>query len=548
MRRSKVKWIFLLVLILIAGTYYYVTIPAFNIHSRGFWLFLLGFAVVGMIVYTIRMKFRSMREFRKSKGIKAGIWIMIGIGAFFLGGSALSSPTINANRYQQLMKPQARDFVEDIKQINYKHIPILDKDTAEVLGNRKMGNMLDMVSQFEVSTIYSQINYQGNPVRVSPLVYADTVKWFTNQSKGIPAYIKIDMATQDTELVHLEKPIRYSESDHLNRNIYRHLRFSRPTYIFDEISFEIDDDGTPYWICPVKQYKIGLFGGQSIGRVVLCNAQTGKVTDYTVENCPAWVERVFPADLIVQLYDYHGSLINGYFNSVFGQKGCLKTSDGYNYLAMDNDMWVYTGITSVNSDESNVGFILVNQRTMETRYYAVNGAGERSAMASAEGQVQHLGYKAVFPLILNISNEPTYLIALKDGAGLVKKYAMVNIQKYQNVAVGNTVAECEKEYALLLSSNDNVKEGDNSALKASGMISKIAQSVVGGNSHFYITLSGRSELFDISFADFMEIVTYDVGDRIAIEYIRGNPLCLVTKIAKNESDEGLDKSLNKGIN
>ena len=134
-----------------------------------------------------------------------------------------------------------------------------------------------------------------------------------------------------------------------------------------------------------------MFGGQTIGRVVLCNAVTGECQDMPVEDCPTWVDRVYPADLLIQLYDYHGTLVNGFINSVLGQKGCLKTTEGYNYLAMDDDVWVYTGVTSVSGDRSNVGFVLMNQRTRETKYYEVAGAEEYSAMESAEGQVQNLG-------------------------------------------------------------------------------------------------------------------------------------------------------------
>ena len=270
-----------------------------------------------------------------------------------------------------------------------------------------MGSMVDMVSQFDADNIYSQINYQDNPVRVTPLKYASLIKWFTNRSEGIPAYIRINMATQETELVKLDEGIKYTTSEHFNRNIYRHLRFAHPTYIYGELSFEIDEKGVPYWIAPVKKYNIGLFGGETVGKVVLCNAVTGEMKTYDVEDVPQWVDRVYSADLLVQLFDYYGTLKHGFLNSVLSQKDCLETTDGYNYLALEDDVWMYTGVTSVNGDQSNVGFVLSNQRTMETRYYEVEGATEAAAMSSAEGQVQNLKYTATFPLLLNISGEPT---------------------------------------------------------------------------------------------------------------------------------------------
>lgn len=543
-------------ILLLAFVYYYITLPAINIHESGFWFFLGTVVVLLLVIYAIRKKLRSPQEIKSSKVMKAGMLLILAIIVVYGVGTLLSSPIINAKKYQQLVAPEERDFTEDIKEISYDQIPLLDKDSAELLGNRKMGSMVDMVSQFEVSGLYSQINYQGQPYRVTPLVYASGIKWLTNQKEGIPAYIRIDMATQNTELVKLDKPIKYSESEYFNRNIYRHLRFKYPTYMFDQLSFEIDDEGTPYWICPVKKFNIGLFGGQTIGRVVLCNAQTGETTDYKIEDCPQWVDRAYPADLLLELYNYHGMLKNGFLNSVLGQKGCLKTTDGNNYLALDDDVWVYTGVTSVSGDKSNVGFVLMNQRTMETRYYVCDGAQERSAMDSAEGQVQNLKYQAAFPLLLNISNQPTYFMALKDGAGLVKKYAMVNVQKYQTVAIGDTVAECEKNYEKLLADHGIASgAGTESDISMTGTIEKMAQAVIEGNSHFYITLGGEGAavtgleagqneqkfIFDIPVTEYPEIVGYDIGDTLTVHFIPGEPISIVTALGDKKPETGVDK-------
>ena len=529
------KVLFVLLAVLAAGAYYYVTLPAVNIHSAGFWFFLIGAlaAITAVItLYKILKTKTEIIELKQSKVLKILIGVTVAAVAVFLLGSLLSSEIINAKKYQQLMTVQDGDFATEIAPADFKSVPLLDKDSARLLGNRKMGTMVDMVSQFEVSPLYTQINYQGKPVRVSPLVYASPIKWIANQADGIPAYIMIDMATQDTQCVRLPEGqyIKYSAAEFFNRNIYRHLRFNYPTYIFDELSFEIDDEGTPYWICPVKQFNVGLFGGQTIGKVVLCNALTGETICYDIENVPTWVDHVYSANLLIKLYDYHGVLKNGYLNSLLSQKGCLMTTDGYNYIVKDDDVWVYTGVTSVSGDESNVGFVLMNQRTMESRYYACPGAEEYSAMDSAQGQVQHLGYVSTFPLLLNVSGEPTYFMALKDGAGLVKMYAMVNIAKYQNVAIGETVAECVKDYQSLLKQNgiSSADSGAGSEVKAA--IEKISPVVIEGNSHYYVTLTGKKEIFDVDVSVFPEIVTYDVSDVITFTYLEGTILCEVTGI------------------
>ncbi len=538
MKHKKGKLLIVLAVLLLIGVYYYVSLPAINIHASGFWMFIVAMLVLALLVCagkTIRIQtrddVRNLRHAIKEKKLLKVIAGAIGLVlVIFLIGTILSSPIVNANKYQQLLEPETGNFAEDIDQVDYNQIPLLDKDSAELLGNRKMGSMVDMVSQFEVSSLYSQINYQGRPVRVTPLVYASPIKWITNQRNGIPAYISIDMATQNTELVKVPEGIKYSESEYLNRNIYRHLRFHYPTYIFDQLSFEINDEGIPYWICPVKDFTIGLFGGQTIGKVVLCNAVTGECESMDVEDCPTWVDRVYPADLLIQLYDYHGTLKNGFINSVLGQKGCLKTTDGYNYLAQDDDVWVYTGVTSVSGDRSNVGFVLINQRTRETRYYEVAGAEEFSAMESAEGQVQNLGYQATFPLLLNISKEPTYFIALKDNAGLVKKYAMVNIQKYQNVAIGDTVATCEQTYIKMLKSGGGSADSGEISEEITGTIHRIAQGVVDGNTHFYVVLENSDLIFDVPIVEYMQIVKYEEGEKISFTYVEGDPVCTVLSI------------------
>lgn len=517
------------------AVYYYVTIPAINIHSSGTWGVMLLLLVAAMALLLARQLKKdrqsnvegTMFQFRlKDVGMPVKLLggVTLALCLVYVIGSLLSSPFFNAAKYQRLLNIEERAFTEDIQEVDYKTIPLLDKDSAALLGNRKMGSMVDMVSQFEVSGDYAQINYQGKPVRVTPLTYASPVKWLTNQKNGIPAYILIDMTTQNTECVKLTEGIKYSKGEYFNRNIYRHLRFRYPTYIFDEqIFFEIDEEGTPFWVCPVKKFNIGLFGGQTVGRVVLCNAQTGECVDYAVDEVPQWIDKVYSAELLVNLYDYSGLLKHGYWNSLLGQRDCLQSTHGYNYIALEDDVWVYTGVTSVSGDQSNVGFVLMNQRTMETRYYKVEGAIENSAMSSAEGQVQNLGYKATFPLLLNIADEPTYFMALKDGAGLVKKYAMVNVQKYQWVAIGDTVQECEKNYMDLLNTNGIVSTVSESYKSVSGRIESISPVVLEGNSHYYICIVGQEDIYDVDMSDreLVRIVKYQVGDQVAFEYLEG---------------------------
>ncbi len=500
------RWI--ISLIIIALSYWFV-LPPLNWRSRDFWSFLIWSVIVVVAINAFSQVFGFLKT-TLNQGIKidakthlnlSGLGTpvkVVGIGlaaiiALSIIASIIGAEIFNAKAYNNLITITNGDFTEDVAEINMDQIPIVDRDTASRLGQRKLGEMSDLVSQFEIQDIYTQINYRGKPVRVTPLQYGDAIKWLNNQKNGIPAYITVDMTTQETNLVRLDDGIKYSESEYFMRDLNRVLRFKYPTKIFGDISFEIDDDGTPYWVASTVDYKIGVWSGKDINGAVLLNAVTGESKFYTLKEIPTWVDQIFESDLVIEQLVYNGKYRSGYWNSVFGQRGVLQPTDGYNYLAIDDDVYLYTGMTSVTSDESNVGFVLTNLRTKETKFYAIPGAEEYSAMSSAEGQVQHLKYSSTFPLLLNVSNRPTYFVSLKDAAGLVKMYAFVDVNQYQIVGTGNSVEAAQSDYISKLKTEnvtDNIKPD-----ALAGVIEKINSAVVDGNTIYYIKLEGNDSIY-----------------------------------------------------
>ena len=553
----KTLIVLIAVLVAIIAIAYWWFHPPINIHSSDLWVFLAIFVILPSFI-TFRTISRSYatgdgkreRSEKKAARFKHLSWVPVAVAVVGIVG-AVASYSIwpgNAEKYASLLHVEDSDFASDIQEVDYNSIPVIDKESSVLLGNRTLGEIPEYVSQFEISNIYSQINYQGRPVRVSPLEYADLFKWFYNKDTGVPAYVLVDMASQDTQVVRLDQPIYYVDSEPLERNIDRYVQLKYPFYMFEEKSFEIDEDGTPWWICPVQDRTIGLFGGETISRVVLVNASTGETQDYAIGDVPQWVDRAYPSDLVVQQYNWYGSLKGGWLNSWLGQSGVVQTTPGtdgnagYNYIAKDDDVWLYSGVTSATADNAIVGFVLVNQRTAETHYYSVAGATEESAMKSAEGQVQNLGYHASFPLLLNINGQPTYFMALKDDAGLAKKFAMIDIQRYQNVAIGDTVADCQKSYKALLATNGAVGAVDESSLqKADGQIRTISQAVVDSNTHFYLTLEGDGNIYDFPLPSMIDVVRYGVGDDIAFTCVDGDPTCTVQSI-ESSAPGGSDAS------
>lgn len=516
-----------LIVTIVAGfIYFYVELPPINLHSAAFYSFFLFLSVVYCITAVITSGIYRQAENGKTfwKLLKGSCIVpLIVIGAVFViyvVGGLLSSVIIRSGAYAKLITVETGDFIQDIEEISFDQIPMLDRDSAEKLGDRKLGELADMVSQFEVADNYTQINYKGRPVRVTPLRYGDIFKWLNNRSAGLPAYLIIDMVTQEVDVVRLPEGMHYTTAEHFSRNLYRHLRFQYPTYIFNEPTFEIDEEGTPYWVCPRIVKRIGLFGGTDIQGAVLVNAITGESQYYT--DIPTWVDGVYSAEIIMDQYDYYGTYQGGFINSLFGQKNVTVTTEGYNYIAANDDVYVYTGVTSAGSDESNIGFILTNQRTKQTTFYSIAGAEEFSAMNSAEGVVQHLNYSATFPLLLNISNQPTYFMALKDYAGLVKMYAMVNVQQYQIVATGASVEECQSNYYKLLRQN-KLDTGEAPILPAdedtvTGIVTALRSAVIDGTTMYYVTLDAGNIVYCISAGEVEKVILLNVGDRITITY------------------------------
>ncbi len=568
---SHTLWRILISAILIFALYY-VELPPLHLRSKNFWGFLFqciiillvinGFAVIRDLFSNIQLDglrgIHAMNLRQTSKPFLIGAIALLLIIAIQFIGNFIGHPLLHSRAYTNLIDVQDGDFAADVAEISMNQIPVVDKTSAQKLGNRKLGEMSDLVSQFEIMDAYTQINYHGTPYRVTPLQYGDPIKWFYNHAEGLPAYVMVNMVTQETSLERLDDGMKYSPSEYFFRNINRHLRFSYPTKIFDfsDVSFEIDEENTPYWVAPVIDYKIGFWDGKDICGAVLVNAITGENTYYKLEDIPSWVDQVFISDLIVSQLDYHGMYQNGFFNSIFGQKGVKQTTDGYNYLAIGDDVYLYTGMTSVTSDESNTGFMLVNLRTKDARYYSVPGATENSAMTSAQGQVQQMNYEATFPILLNISNRPTYFLSLKDNAGLVKMYAFVDVEQYQIVGTGSTVKTAMTNYATALGMESGEAIDKNESSKSeestspeelpeadasiSGTIQDVSSAVVNGNTCYYFRLQeDRDVIYRASIQISSELPFLHEGDSVTFDYSGEGDVRTVCQIhlAKEQTNE-----------
>ena len=525
MSRGKATVISLIITVVFGFLYFYFQLPAINIHSGDLYVFIILICLVWCVSSLILGGFRanSAKEYVKTARKKAAVpfYIICLCLLVVVVGSLVGWKLFRAHDYAALLPIEQGDFTEDVAEISFDQIPMLDDASANVLATRRLGELSDLVSQFEVNPESYQINYHGRPVRVTYLNYGDVFKWWNNQSAGIPAYLVIDMVTQEVEVARIDQGIRYSPSEYFFRDLDRYLRFHYPTLMFSDVNFEVNEEGEPYWVATVITKRIGLFGGEDVTGAVLLNAVTGESEYLDMADIPQWVDRVATADLILEQYNYYGLYQGGFWNSLFGQSGCTETTSHYNYIAQDDDVWMYTGVTSVTGDRGNIGFILVNQRTKEARYYPCAGADEASAMSSAQGAVQQYSYVATAPLLLNTGGQPTYFMALKDASQLVKMYAMVNVQQYDAVATGTSVEQCVDNYINLLAERGittDMPDSNVGSSTVSGTVADVRSAVQDGNTIFYINLEGSGVYYSISAANAPEAVILNVGDEVTITY------------------------------
>lgn len=524
-------FIVILFTILFSGILYYFMLPPINPSSFAFWIYLvliIGFYTLIAACSNLKIEnniliTKTPRQNDKFKYIWYG-FIVIFLAISFV--NIINSPIFSAKSYyNRIFVNETGVFENGVPLVDTSKLPLLDKDSSSKLGDRVMGQMPDLVSQFTVSDLYTQINYNDEITRVTPLEYANVIKYFTNHKSGVPGYIKVNSVTGKTELVRLDQGMKYMPSAILNENLYRKLRFSYLTEIFGEASFEIDNEGNPYWIVPTLKYTgVGL--KKEVSGVIILDPKTGSSKKYNVGEIPSWVDHVYPSDLIIEELDDWGTYKNGFINSIFGQKGVVNTTDGYNYTVMNDDVYLYTGITSVASDESNIGFILCNLRTKETFFYSVSGAEEYSAMESAKGQVQQMNYDSTFPLLINLNNKPTYLLSLKDKAGLVKMYALVDVADYQKVVVTDSSEGIEKAIKNYLG---NSVIGTNEKT-ADIIINKINEVTIDGNTYYYL-LDFDNNKYKASIKINSNVLPFlEVNSKINITYIDNEEIKEITKI------------------
>lgn len=524
----------------------YLVMPAWNIRSAGMWGFVLLISIIASMIFVIFesiSKDKNRKKYFEKYCVTLAcvtVSVIVLVGMLICG--ITSSHMFNADNYHNIIDIEEGNFNEDIPKVSENiQISIVDVATATKVGDRTVGSIKN-ATWYEVDDEYNLIKYQGKYYRISELNYGGLFKYNKAKYDGIPGYVLVDAETQEAKYVELENPIRYSPSAHFSYLLKRHLRNQYPSYMFDKSFFEIDDEGKAYYITGVERPSIGVYGGKKVESFIITDASTGESKEYKTEDLPKWVDHAYSLDYLMRVTDNNQAYINGYWNSLFSQTGVNVTTyeykgdefDGYNTAINANgDIVFYTGVTPASGAESNLGFILANPRTGKITYYTCPGAEESSAQNAAQGLVQNLGYTATFPTILNVDGEETYLMFLKDKAGLVQRYALANIKDYTKVVQAETFEEALESYKEKIGTTvlGGSTEKDEIQL-LEGIIQEIYQAQIEGCTYYYYIIEGSTELYMSSIKNSNKQVILKPTDKITIEYKQSSEkgVCLVTKI------------------
>lgn len=540
----------LVVTALFTGACLYLFCPAINLHNPGLWI-LAAFAVAVLIFVYQAASGQLLPPVRKGKKAKAATadlaerhkikWsslYLIPVAILAVTGiiALFGSPVFNATDYAAILTAQESDFSADLSEsVGTDSIALMDTASAQMLGDREIGSLSDVVSQFDVAWDYTQIDFGGKPIKVAPLEYAGFFKWVNNSPKGVGGYVTVDPVSMSASFRRCDG-MKYVPSAYFDQDAARHLWSQYPSLMLDNLHFEIDEEGNPYYVASIMEKTVGLFGGRTVSGCLVLDPVTGETVRYDVAEIPRWVDVVFDGYLICDQYNWNGLYQNGFWNSLFAKKDCKQVTTYYvsdiaeeeedaapvsdfGYIAKDGDIWIYTGITSVNGDSSNIGFLLANERTGESRYYVIAGADEKSAMAAAEGEVQEKRYQASFPSLINIDGQPTYIMVLKDSGGLVKLYATVNVEQYNLVTTAPTQAECIAKYKALLGIDaPDAPQGDTAEVTVK--LAAIHSIVVDGDTYFYL-VDTEDNIYKAKAADHERLLLVKKGDTLTLTHSGG---------------------------
>ena len=534
-----------LLLFIAAAVLVYINMPVVSYGFLGFPILLMFLIVLWIVITNLKTinTIGNTNDIQQLQNIKATKIPLFLLGVLFIYATVIpaitSWPLLRTNDYRNLIGKieTGKALSNHMLPISLDKIRVVDQSLAEILGDKVLGSQSALGSQVTLGTFNIQ-KVNNGLYWVAPLMHSGFFKWQKN-SQGTNGYVMVNATNErDVKLVQevagKKVFIKYQSEAYFFDNLERHLYLHGYWNVgLTDYSFEIDDAGHPYWVVTKYKKTIGFQGEEAQG-IVVVNAETGELNEYEIKDAPKWVDRIQPASFIENQLNNWGEYVKGYWN--FSNENKLKITEPVSLVyGDDNDAYWYTGLTSVGADEATVGFVLVNSRTKKAIWYKQSGATEFAAQNSAKGKVQEKGFSASSPIPYNINNIPTYVMTLKDNGGLVKMYAMVAIEDYTIVGVGNTLREALMAYKNAFNTTGNKINAKSKTEKMAlhSIISRINNDVKNGNSYYYFTLKNSTKVFIGSSQISNDFPISNIGDSVEITFDNDNQDIIDVSTFKN---------------
>lgn len=514
-------WLPILISLILAGFFFYFEMPVLSLK---FTQWIVPFIIILLPLTMIA----AIRRYIGYLIILMIVWLIF--VPFF------STGIFNSKAYRNMIgKVDSTNFTDLVSPVNLNQVPIVDLAFASSLADKKLGDDFALGSRVKLGTPTIQM-VKGNLYWVAPLLHSGFFKWLGNRANGTPGYIMVSATNpQDVSFIREidGKPINviYQRNAYFGQNLYRHLYLNGYTNIgMAGDTFELDDNGEPYWTITTYKHKVGVLAPEATALVTV-HAQTGKIAEYPLiktaagyddSKIPAWVDRVQPSYFVMPQLSWWGKYVRGFWNTLFGKRDMLMITEGYNVIyGQDERSYFYTGLSSVGSDEGTVGFTLIDTRNKSTHLYRVSGATEYAAMRSAEGKVQNFRYSATFPILVNLNAKPTYFMTLKDSAGLVKMFCFVSVKDFSLVGVGESIKAARDSYQMALASSrvGTLAEGPVASETFTGRVSRIGSDIKDGRTFYYFSLAEKPGLLFIATSNLSSYLPItSVGDNLQLSY------------------------------
>ncbi len=498
----------------------YFVLVRINLRYIGIFFFIAIFLFIGWNIAFLYIRF-SENLFKKVATLAGASFGLFLIMFFVFGGR----PFLHAEEYSNLIEINEASFVNDINTVDINSLPIVDKSYGAKLGTLKLGEYPGIGSEFQPGD-YSDIIYQGRQYLVAPLEYRGFFKWTSNKDTGTPGYILIDKVTSETKLINLRETtgegLKFVPSAFFGQDLSRHAYYNGLNkYRLENIFFEIDEEGMPFYVMQYSLPTIFINGGNKIDKIAVVNAIDGEINIYEPSQVPDWVESVYPNSLMFEHLNYWGSLQDGWLNSIFAQRGVLQTSTGTRVVMNEGELFYFTGLTSAGNDESTIGFIYTNMRTYETKLYRFPGATEEAAMNKALTLIPQTNISTSFPIPMNVLNTPTYYILIKGEDGRIIRHVFIKIQDLEFTSISEvSKSDAYNRYITKLNEDD-----DGLSDNIIGTIDQITSYVVGGNTIYWIEIEDSWYMINVANFTNLEMqyfISKQIGDEIEIAVIDFN--------------------------